>query len=51
MTLAERNAVIERCAVAAERELDGDHAGNQRALQIAELIRSMQGEPMEENHA
>lgn len=39
MTPAERNAVREQCAVIAEREMDGEHAGNERAQQIADLIR------------
>jgi hypothetical protein len=46
MTIEERDAVIERCAVAAENELDGNHEGNLRAAQIATVIRSMNGAPM-----
>ena len=47
MTPAERDAVIEECAVVAERELDGDHNANQRALQIAALLRTMKSQPAE----
>ena len=37
---AERNAVREQCAQIAENELDGQHVGNERAQQIADLIRA-----------
>lgn len=45
MTAAERNAVREQCAVIAEREMDGEHAGNERAQQIADLIRLSMDQP------
>ncbi len=45
MTAEERNAVIEECAAVAGRELDGDHAGNLRARQIAEVLRTMKMPP------
>lgn len=45
MTPAERNAICEECAVIAENETDGQHVGNLRAQQIADLIRSSKDQP------